>query len=486
MRYALHGAMRGGVASAISPTRSEADATLPVYIQPNAHFRLPDDDAPIIMIGAGTGVAPYRAFMQEREARGATRAVAGCSSASATSAPTSSTRPSGRTGSKHGVLTRMDVAFSRDGARKIYVQHRLREQARDVYAWLEDGAHLYVCGDAEHMAPDVHEAPDRIVAEQGGRGREARRASIVARAAARPPLPDGTSTEHGDDDRPTHRPQPRPLAAAGEAEPRRDAEGRQRPAARHDRREPRRRDHRRGAGDDTKLMKFHGIYQQDDRDLRDERRRQKLEPAYQFMVRVRLPGGVCTPAQWLKLDELARAYGGETLRLTTRQTFQFHGVLKQNLRATICRACTTSCSTPSRPAATTPAASCASVNPQLSALHAEVCALAKQASDHAIPKTGAYHEIWYGEERDDDSDGPEEPLYGRTYMPRKFKIGFAIPPINDIDVYTPGSRLHRHRRRRQARRLQRRHRRRHGPHRPHAADLSAARRRDRLHRRGAG
>src|SRR6516165_3608769 len=87
--------------------------------------------------------------------------------------------------------------------------------------------------------------------------------------------------------------------------------------------------------DDVKLMKFHGIYQQDDRDLRDERRRQKLEPAYQFMIRVRLPGGVCSPAQWLKLDELARAHGGQTLRLTTRQTFQFHWVLKDSLRPVI-------------------------------------------------------------------------------------------------------------------------------------------------------
>src|SRR3546814_370672 len=89
------------------------------------------------------------------------------------------------------------------------------------------------------------------------------------------------------------------------------------------------------SADDVKLMKFHGIYQQDDRDLRDERRRQKLEPAFQFMIRVRLPGGVCTPAQWLKLDELARSYGGETLRITTRQTFQFHWVLKDSLRPII-------------------------------------------------------------------------------------------------------------------------------------------------------
>jgi sulfite reductase (NADPH) hemoprotein beta-component len=186
-------------------------------------------------------------------------------------------------------------------------------------------------------------------------------------------------------------------------------------------------------GTGPKLMKFHGIYQQDDRDLRDERRRQKLEPAYQFMVRVRLPGGVCTPAQWLKLDELARAYGRETLRLTTRQTFQFHWVLKRDLRPTLqglheaLLDTIAACGDDSR------GVMCA-VNPRVSALHAAVHALARQASDHAIPKTRAYHEIWYGERRV-ASSGPEEPFYGRTYMPRKFKIGFTIPPVNDIDVY---------------------------------------------------
>ncbi|MFT4131451.1 NADPH-dependent assimilatory sulfite reductase hemoprotein subunit [Labrys sp. (in: a-proteobacteria)] len=184
---------------------------------------------------------------------------------------------------------------------------------------------------------------------------------------------------------------------------------------------------------DTKLMKFHGIYQQDDRDLRDERRRQKLEPAYQFMARVRLPGGVCTPAQWLKLDELARAYGQETLRLTTRQTFQFHWLLKHDLKATlqglheVLLDTIAACGDDSRGVM-------ASVNPHLSALHAEVYRYARQASDHAIPRMPAYHEIWYGEERVASSE-PEEPFYGRTYLPRKFKIGFAIPPINDIDVY---------------------------------------------------
>ncbi len=186
-------------------------------------------------------------------------------------------------------------------------------------------------------------------------------------------------------------------------------------------------------GTDIKLLKFHGSYQQDDRDIRDERRRQKLEPAYRFMARVRLPGGVLSPAQWLKLDELGRAYGGNSLRLTTRQTFQFHYVHKKNLRALVqglrevlldTRA---ACGDDSRGVM-------ASINPRLSALHAKVHALAKKASDHAVPKTRAYDEIWYGEERRPVS-GPEEPLYGKTYMPRKFKIGFVVPPTNDIDVY---------------------------------------------------
>lgn len=186
-------------------------------------------------------------------------------------------------------------------------------------------------------------------------------------------------------------------------------------------------------GDDIKLMKFHGLYQQDDRDLRDERRRQKLEPAYRFMARVRLPGGVLSPSQWLKLDQLGRAYAGQTLRLTTRQTFQLHHVHKQDLRPVIqglrdvLLDTKAACGDDSRGVM-------ASINPELSMLHAEVYALAKQASDHVVPKTGAYREIWYGEERT-QTKGPEEPLYGKTYMPRKFKIGFVIPPINDIDVY---------------------------------------------------
>lgn len=186
-------------------------------------------------------------------------------------------------------------------------------------------------------------------------------------------------------------------------------------------------------GNDIKLMKFHGIYEQDDREVRDERRRQKLEPAFQFMIRVRLPGGICTTERWLKISDLARAHGNETLRMTTRQTFQFHWVLKQNIVPVIrglhevLLDTVAACGDDSRGVMAT-------VNPQFPALQAELAALAQTVSDHVIPKTRAYHEIWYGEERIASSE-PEEPFYGQTYMPRKFKIGFVIPPNNDIDIY---------------------------------------------------
>lgn len=182
---------------------------------------------------------------------------------------------------------------------------------------------------------------------------------------------------------------------------------------------------------DNKLMKFFGIYMQDDRDLRDERRRQKLEPAYMFMVRLRLPGGVVTPAQWLTLDALADSHGNGTLRITDRQTFQFHGVVKPKLKSLIQGLRTAGLDT---------IAACgddnrgvlASSSPHRSAVHAEIHALAKAVSAHLRPRTSAYAEIWY----DEKPAGPDhEPLYGPTYLPRKFKIGFAVPPVNDIDVY---------------------------------------------------
>jgi sulfite reductase (NADPH) hemoprotein beta-component len=188
--------------------------------------------------------------------------------------------------------------------------------------------------------------------------------------------------------------------------------------------------------DDERLMKFHGSYQQDDRDLRNERAKQKLEPAYQFMVRVRAPGGVVTPEQWLVLDRLAQEYGNGTLRLTTRQSFQFHGVLKRNLKPTI-RAV--------NEVLLTTLAACGDVNrnvmcnpnPYQSDIHAEVYQWAAKLSEHLAPKTKAYHEIWLDEEKVADSRGEEEePIYGPVYLPRKFKIGIAVPPSNDIDVFS--------------------------------------------------
>jgi sulfite reductase (NADPH) hemoprotein beta-component len=189
--------------------------------------------------------------------------------------------------------------------------------------------------------------------------------------------------------------------------------------------------------DDARLLKFHGMYMQDDRDLRDERRRQKLEPDYQFMVRVRLPGGVATAAQWLALDTIAREHGSSSLRLTTRQTIQFHGVLKSNLRAAIQKLDAALLDTIAACGDDCRGVTC-SVHPQRPILHAAVYDLARRASEHMRWKSGAYREIWLGETcvRGGEPEPNEEPFYGPTYLPRKFKIGFAIPPINDIDVYT--------------------------------------------------
>jgi len=186
--------------------------------------------------------------------------------------------------------------------------------------------------------------------------------------------------------------------------------------------------------DDNKLLKFHGSYQQDDRDLREERRRQKLEPAYAFMLRARLPGGVVTPAQWLVFDRIARDYASGSLRITTRQTFQWHGVIKRKLKPTIAAI---------HEALATTIAACGDVvrnvvstaNPIESSAHAEAYAWATRLSSELAPRTRAYHEIWLDGEKLHDDAQEQEPLYGATYLPRKFKIGLAIPPLNDIDVF---------------------------------------------------
>ena len=182
VRYELHGETRAGVASSHIAERLEQGNTVPVYVQHNPHFALPKNDAPIIMIGAGTGVAPYRGFLQHREAAGeGGKSWLFFGERSFRSDFLYQTEWQGWL--KDGVLGRMDVAFSRDAAEKVYVQHRMLEQARDLYAWLEEGAHLYVCGDEKHMARDVHETLIRIVAEQGRADREAAEAYVKKLAA---------------------------------------------------------------------------------------------------------------------------------------------------------------------------------------------------------------------------------------------------------------------------------------------------------------
>lgn len=185
--------------------------------------------------------------------------------------------------------------------------------------------------------------------------------------------------------------------------------------------------------DDVKLIKFHGSYQQHDRDLERERKRQKLEPLYQFMVRVRATGGITTPAQWLVLDDLSDRYAGGSLKLTTRQSFQFHGILKRNLKSTIKAV---------NEALLTTIATCGDINrnvmcnpnPYQSDIHGTVYDYALRVCEYFKPKTRAYYEIWLDEERVGGTED-EEPVYQSRYLPRKFKIAFAIPPYNDVDVF---------------------------------------------------
>ncbi|AWD89130.1 MULTISPECIES: assimilatory sulfite reductase (NADPH) hemoprotein subunit [Bacillus] len=188
--------------------------------------------------------------------------------------------------------------------------------------------------------------------------------------------------------------------------------------------------------DDNRLMKHHGSYLQDDRDLRNERQKQKLEPAYQFMLRVRMPGGVSTPEQWLVMDELAQKYGNNTLKLTTRETFQMHGILKWNMKKTIQKINAALLDTIAACGDVNRNVMCAS-NPHQSEIHAEVYEWSKKLSDDLLPRTRAYHEIWLDEERVAGTpDRETEPMYGPLYLPRKFKIGIAVPPSNDIDVFS--------------------------------------------------
>ncbi len=193
------------------------------------------------------------------------------------------------------------------------------------------------------------------------------------------------------------------------------------------------------ADDDTQISKFHGIYQQDDRDIRGERKRQRLEPAYQFMIRARVPAGVCTPRQWLDFDAVARRHANGSIRLTSRQALQLHGVIKSDLKPAIAEINRAMLDT---------LAACGDVNrnvmaptlPELSATHREVEQHARALSAHLTPATRAYHEIWLdGRKLKPGAPGSEpdvEPIYGNTYLPRKFKTAFVVPPQNDTDVFS--------------------------------------------------
>ncbi|MGH7662441.1 MAG: NADPH-dependent assimilatory sulfite reductase hemoprotein subunit, partial [Vulcanimicrobiaceae bacterium] len=185
----------------------------------------------------------------------------------------------------------------------------------------------------------------------------------------------------------------------------------------------------------VQLLKFHGSYQQEDRDQRRARREEGSRKAYQFMVRCRIPGGVLTAEQYLIEDELARLYGNGTLRITTRQGFQLHGVIKGNLQATIARI---------NASGLTTLAACGDVNrnvmtcprPAKTTAERAAQATAREIALHLAPRTGAYREIWIDGEKLPNPEAAEEPLYGKTYLPRKFKIGIALPDDNCIDVYT--------------------------------------------------
>jgi sulfite reductase (NADPH) hemoprotein beta-component len=185
--------------------------------------------------------------------------------------------------------------------------------------------------------------------------------------------------------------------------------------------------------DDQSLIKFHGMYQQDDRDRREERSARKLEWLYSFMIRLRLPGGFLTPEQWIGLHHIAGEHSTGVIKITTRQTVQLHGIVKSHIKPTISAFNTLKLDS---------IAACGDVNrnvicsahPKQSAIHEEIFQYADKISTLALPKTRAYYEVWLDEEVLLDKKEEDDPLYQDRYLPRKFKIAIAIPPNNDVDV----------------------------------------------------
>lgn len=186
--------------------------------------------------------------------------------------------------------------------------------------------------------------------------------------------------------------------------------------------------------DDQAVIKFHGMYQQDDRDRRDERAEKKLERLYSFMIRLRLPGGFLTPEQWIATHHIAGEHSTGVIKITTRQTIQLHGLLKSHIKPTI---------QAFSAAKLDSIATCGDINrnvvcsshPKQSPIHEKIFAYAGKISEMLMPKTKAYYEIWLDEEKIADKKDEEDPLYQDRYLPRKFKIAIAIPPNNDVDVF---------------------------------------------------
>ena len=186
----------------------------------------------------------------------------------------------------------------------------------------------------------------------------------------------------------------------------------------------------------SKLLKFHGVYQQDNRDTRQERTSKGQEKEYSFMIRTKLPGGILTPQQYLRLNEICENYSNKTLRITTRQTIQFHGVLKNNLHKTLNEI---------NKSLITTYGACGDVVRNV--ITCPVCDIdqeysislnqyAKEVSNHLLPNSKAYYEIWVNDEKIDLGKEQEEKIYGKTYLPRKFKIGLSLPEDNCIDIFT--------------------------------------------------
>ena len=185
---------------------------------------------------------------------------------------------------------------------------------------------------------------------------------------------------------------------------------------------------------DHALIKFHGMYEQDDRDLREERSQKKLDKLYSFMIRLRIPGGVISPQQWIASHHIAGDYSTGVIKITTRQTIQLHGILKRDIKPTL---------QDFNEAKLDSIAACGDVNrnvicsahPAQSPLHKEIHAYADKISEALLPKTKAYYEVWLDDEAIADKKDEHDPLYQDRYLPRKFKIAIAIPPDNDVDVF---------------------------------------------------